>query len=71
MAEAQTRDAWSRTSALLALIANCHRDPKRTRAFKVKDFDPFVQSAKPPKVGIAVLKDVFIKRGPETGDRRL
>jgi hypothetical protein len=34
MAEARMRDEWSRMSALMALIANLHRDPKKTRAFK-------------------------------------
>ena len=63
MAEARTRDAWSRTASVMALLANCHRDPKRTRAFKPGDFDPFAKAAHPlAKVGIEVLKDVFIDR---------
>lgn len=41
MAEARVRDEWRRTSVLLALTANCHRDPKRTKAFRPADFDPF------------------------------
>ncbi len=61
MAEAKARDEWSRTSALMALIANCHRDPKKGRPFKPADFDPFVQRAAPIRVGIEILKDVFIK----------
>jgi len=60
MAEARARDAWSRTSALMALLANCHRDPKKTRAFRPRDFDPFAQPARPVKVDVSVLKDVFI-----------
>ncbi len=62
MAEAKARDEWSRTSALMALIANCHRDPKKTRALRPADFDPFAQQTRPIKVGIEVLKDVFIRR---------
>jgi len=62
MAEARTRDAWSRTASVMALLANCHRDPKRTRAFKPRDFDPFEKRTSPMKVGIKVLKDVFIDR---------
>jgi len=41
MAEGHGRDEWARMSALLALIANAHRDPKRGRALRPSDFDPF------------------------------
>jgi len=41
MAEGHGRDEWGRTALLCALMANCHRDPKKGRAFKVADFDPF------------------------------
>lgn len=54
------RDEWVRTSSLLALIANAHRDPKKTRAFKPSDFDPFAKPTRPLKVGVEVLKDVFL-----------
>jgi len=30
-------------SALLALEANAHRDPKKSHAFKPSDFDPFTK----------------------------
>jgi len=43
MAEARERSAWARTSALMALIANAHRDAKKTRAFKPGDFDPYAR----------------------------
>ncbi len=60
MAEGRSRDEWARTSSLLAMIANCHRDPKKTRAFKPADFDPFATPTRPIKVGVGVLKDVFL-----------
>jgi hypothetical protein len=62
MAEARNRQAWAHTSALLALIANCHRDPKKTRPFQPADFHPHEKQRKPApmKVGIAVLKQVFV-----------
>lgn len=41
MAEGRGREAWARTSAILTLIANANRDPKRGRAFKPSDFDPY------------------------------
>ena len=41
MAEARARAAWARTSAVLALIANVNRDPKKRRPFTPADFDPY------------------------------
>ena len=43
MAEARERSEWSRASTVMALIANANRDPKKTRAFKPADFDPYAQ----------------------------
>ena len=68
MAEGRQREAWNHTAALLALLANCHRDPKRSSAFTVTDFHPLVEPAgPPPRADITVLKSVFIDgRFPET-----
>ncbi len=62
MAEARVRDEWRRTSTVLALIANCNRDPKKTKAFRPADFDPFREPDQPIRADITVLKDVFIDR---------
>lgn len=43
MAEGRGREAWARTSAILTLIANTNRDPKKGRAFKPSDFDPYAR----------------------------
>ena len=59
MAEARSREQWNHTSAVLALLANCHRDPKKTRAFRPSDFDPFGRRAAAVEVGIEVLKEFF------------
>ena len=59
MAEARSKDEWSRMSALLALLANCHRDPKKTRAFKPVDFDPFARRAAPVEVGMEAVREFF------------
>ncbi len=67
MAEGRSRDEWSRMSSLLALIATAHRDPKKTRAFKPGDFDPFAKPTRPIKVGVEVLKEVFIDQRLEAG----
>ena len=68
MAEARHRRAWDHTSAVLALLANCHRDPKKTRPFKPADFHPStarrVNRAPLPKADITLLKAVFVDRAP-------
>ena len=68
MAEARQREAWNHTAALLALLANCHRDPRRSSAFTVTDFHPLAEPAEPPpRADITVLRDVFIHhRIPES-----
>lgn len=67
MAEARQREQWNHTAALLALLANCHRDPRRSRAFTLNDFHPLAEPAPPPpRADIRVLKAVFIDhRSPE------
>lgn len=52
------------TSAVMALLANCHRDPEKSREFTPQYFDPFAKPAKPIKADIGVLKDVFIDNKP-------
>jgi len=68
MADGRSRDEWSRTSAQMALLANCHRDPKKGRASKPADFDPFARRRRQRRprvaVGIGVLRDVFVPRKP-------
>jgi hypothetical protein len=46
MAEAKARDRWAHTSCVLAMIANAHRDPKKSRAFRPSDFNPFAGKRK-------------------------
>ena len=61
MAEGRQRDSWSHTSAVLALVANTHRDPRRRSAFRPQDFDPFAEKTPPPKADVRILKRVFVK----------
>lgn len=65
MADSHQTDAWNHTAAVLAMLANTHRDPKKTRAFKPSDFHPGTRRKKAteaaPKVDISVLKTVFVK----------
>ena len=44
MAEGHGRDEWGRLSVLLALTANCHRDPKKGRPLKPSDYDPYLST---------------------------
>jgi hypothetical protein len=65
MAEARGRDNWAHTSAILALVANVNRDPKKTRAYKPSDFDPYSAREKRDEAievtDMAVLKDAFTR----------
>ena len=69
MAEGRQREAWNHTASLLALLANCHRDPKRSRACTVADFHPLAdeRSTRPaPTCDLTILKAVFVDgRFPE------
>jgi hypothetical protein len=60
MAEGRGRQSWAHTSAVLALIANVNRDPKKTRAFKPSDFDPY--SAKDKRDAAIEVKDMTVLR---------
>jgi hypothetical protein len=60
MGEARGRAEWSQTSALMALTANCHRDPKRSTEFSPRDFDPYEKPSEPLEADFSVLKEVFV-----------
>ncbi len=65
MAEARSRERWSHTSAVLALLANCHRDPrKKPTPYQPADFNPYQRRRERPvrKASIQVLKQVFVDR---------
>ena len=67
MGEARSQQAWAHTSSVLALLANVHRDSKKTRAYKPADFNPHMRKTPVTiqKVGISVLKQVFISNQQE------
>lgn len=65
MAEAKQREAWNHTAALLALMVNLTRNPKKSKPAKPEDFNPFIKKAKPKKLKgkeLEILKDIFCKR---------
>lgn len=43
MVEGKGRADWARTSALMAMICNVNRDPKKGKASKPADFNPYIE----------------------------
>lgn len=71
MAQARQEDNWNHTAALMALLANVNRDPKRGRPFKPADFHPALPERRgrttppaPLKGDISMLKTVFVDHRP-------
>jgi hypothetical protein len=58
MAEGRCQESWGHTSSLLAMLANVHRDAKKSKAFKPTDFNPYTRKTdtKIENVGVDVLK---------------
>ncbi len=46
MSEGAGRERWQHTSAILCMMANNARDPKKTKAYKPEQFDPYAIAAK-------------------------
>jgi hypothetical protein len=65
MAEGRGRSEWAHTASILALLANAHRDPKRTKAFAPADFNPYeARDGRKPITktkDLSILKAVFVK----------
>lgn len=68
MSQARHRYDWDRAAAIMALTANCHRDPKTTEPFKPADFNPFAEKAKSDDVlklsakhSVSVLASLFVE----------
>ncbi len=66
MAEARSKSEWGRASALLALIANVNRDPKKGVPFTPSDFNPHERKNTDVPVtkltDLSILKAVFVDR---------
>jgi hypothetical protein len=73
MAQAHSRQQWHHTAALLALIANCHRDAKRHRPYTPEDFLPRFSARErlsvPPITDLSILKTLFVDRSPPESHR--
>ncbi|MFQ5733012.1 MAG: hypothetical protein ACE5KM_13810 [Planctomycetaceae bacterium] len=44
MADGRCRSEWNHTAAVLAMLANTHRNPKRGRPFSPLDFHPYAST---------------------------
>ena len=64
MGEARSQVLWNHTSSVLAMLANVHRDAKRSKVYHPSDFNPHSNKRIQPRtmVGIETLKHVFIDR---------
>jgi hypothetical protein len=64
MAEGLGRERWAHTSIICTLIANAHRDPKKTRPFKPRDFNPYLETKQhrptvADKQSLSILKEAL------------
>lgn len=70
MARARRLHDWNQSACILALTANCHRDPKRSRVVSMFDFLPDdLREGRSVRRGILltpqnlhILKPLFTKR---------
>lgn len=68
MAEGRQKHDWGQTASVLALIANCHRDPKkRPRPFAPDEFMPRSRPRRKAAVSVARLTDEIIRVGQSRG----
>jgi hypothetical protein len=59
--DARQRAAWNHTAAMMALVANCNRDPKRRpRPFEPRDFHPMVDVRRRSPRGQVLTPQNFI-----------
>jgi len=57
MEEAHDREMWLHTSTALAMLANVNRNPKKSRAMRPADFNPYWKGDGRSGYGIPVRAD--------------
>ena len=64
MARGRASRLWDHTASLLAMTANVHRDPKRSRTHRPVDFHPFEKRRRGGMSPAALrkLKPLFVKQ---------
>jgi hypothetical protein len=65
MFEGLREQAWSHTSSIMALIANLHRDPKKSQPFHPHDFNPLKSHRRQPLIKLS-MRELF-KMMPQLG----
>lgn len=66
MAEGAQRERWNHTAQIVCLLANVHRDPKKSSAYEPKDFHPFhAKKSEPLKGDWSMLRAAFVKPTPD------
>lgn len=68
MAEGRMDAEWNHTSAILAMLANVNRDPKKHGPYRPEDFHPLkrrthAQGIRITRENIGLLKSVFCQGG--------
>ncbi len=66
LAEGSGRVRWAHTSAIMALIANVNRDPKKTRMFKAEQFNPYIRNDRRSQRSpddLTILKEALMGQG--------
>ncbi|MFN5958955.1 MAG: hypothetical protein ACK462_13580, partial [Planctomyces sp.] len=71
MLDGRQRHDWSIAAAVMSVVANTARDPKRSRLLKPADFDPFHKPQRPVKVDVwGVGPQRRVHRPPHAGGRQ-
>lgn len=71
MADGRSRELWNHTSAVLAMVANIHRDPKKGRPLRPADFHPLATpkgEPEPPQAPVSLLKTIFVDQRPAASE---
>jgi hypothetical protein len=64
MSQARQRAAWTQTSSVMALLANCHRDPKqRPRPYEPSDFNPLEQAPDAEPIALTASQYIALRTG--------
>ena len=72
MAESRIGEQWNHTAALLSLLHNANRDPKRGKPSSPEDWHPYAKTVnrhKPTPEAFEMLKAVFVN-GRDVQHRR-
>ena len=68
MSEGKSRENWQHTSAILCLIANVNRDPKKSRPYRPSDFNPY-ESRKYSDAVVVTKDNIDVLRNAFTGGK--